>query len=111
MAHTQLDGAALTDWTAFHALSKAAFGFPDFYGNNLDAWIDCLSYLRDDDAMSSFRLQPDEVLTIDHCTPNYCASRRRKFWRNWNFASPPSTNATPTTAKNRRWNWFYIKQL
>lgn len=64
MARVELDGAALTDWGAFHAASKAAFGFPDFYGNNMDAWIDCLSYLRDDDAMSSFRLQPDEVLEI-----------------------------------------------
>jgi hypothetical protein len=31
----------------------------------MDAWIDCLSYLRDDDAMSSVRLGPDEVLTIE----------------------------------------------
>jgi hypothetical protein len=65
MARVELDGAALTDWDAFHAASKAAFGFPDFYGNNMDAWIDCLSYLRDDDAMSCFRLQPDEVLKIE----------------------------------------------
>lgn len=65
MAKVQLDGAALTDWDAFHAVSKAAFGFPDFYGNNMNAWVDCLSYLRDDDAMSSFRLQPDEMLSIE----------------------------------------------
>ncbi|MGB7481571.1 MAG: barstar family protein [Burkholderiaceae bacterium] len=65
MARVQLDGAALTDWPAFHAASKAAFGFPDFYGANLDAWVDCLSYLRDDDAMASIRLRPGEVLEIE----------------------------------------------
>ncbi len=65
MARVQLDGAMLSDWDAFHAVSKKAFGFPDFYGCNMDAWIDCLSYLRDDDAMSSVRLQPQEVLTIE----------------------------------------------
>jgi len=65
MARVQLDGAALTDWDAFHTVSKKAFGFPDFYGRNMDAWVDCLSYLRDDDAMSSFRLQPNEVLEIE----------------------------------------------
>lgn len=65
MARVQLDGAALTDWDAFHTASKTAFGFPDFYGRNMDAWVDRLSYLRDDDAMSSFRLQPHELLQIE----------------------------------------------
>ncbi|MBC7413474.1 MAG: barstar family protein [Herminiimonas sp.] len=65
MATVTLDGAAITGWTAFHALSKAAFGFPDFYGNTMDAWIDCLSYLRDDDGMAAIRLKPDELLQID----------------------------------------------
>jgi len=65
MARVQFDGATLTDWPAFHAASKTAFGFPDFYGANLDAWVDCLSYLRDDDAMAAVRLRPDEVLDIE----------------------------------------------
>ena len=65
MATVTLDGAAMTDWNAFHAQSKVAFGFPDFYGHSMDAWIDCLSYLRDDDGMSAIRLKPDEVLQID----------------------------------------------
>lgn len=42
-----------------------AFGFPDFYGGNMDAWIDCLSGLRDDDGMSSFVLGRDDVLQIE----------------------------------------------
>ncbi|MBI1891669.1 MAG: barstar family protein [Burkholderiales bacterium] len=65
MAHATLDGSAITDWASFHAVSKQVFGFPDFYGNNMDAWVDCLSYLRDDEGMSKFRLMPDEVLEID----------------------------------------------
>ncbi|MEO7031206.1 MAG: barstar family protein [Herbaspirillum sp.] len=64
MARAELNGAAIIDWPSFHAASKATFGFPDFYGNNISAWIDCLSYLRDDDAMSCFRLAPNELLTI-----------------------------------------------
>lgn len=65
MAHVRLDGAAITDWPAFHAASREAFGFPDFYGNNLDAWVDCMSYLRDDDGMTRFKLAADEVLEIE----------------------------------------------
>jgi hypothetical protein len=64
MASTELDGALMLDWEGFHAESRRAFGFPDFYGNTIDAWVDCLSYLRDADGMSKFRLGPDEVLRI-----------------------------------------------
>ncbi|RJG03798.1 barstar family protein [Noviherbaspirillum sedimenti] len=65
MAHVLLDGATITDWPAFHAQCREAFGFPDFYGNNLDAWVDCLSYLRDDDGMTRFHLAEEEVLEIE----------------------------------------------
>ena len=65
MARVTLDGAAMTDWAAFHDASQAVFGFPEFYGRSMDAWIDCLSYLRDDDGMSAIRLEPGEILEID----------------------------------------------
>ncbi len=65
MAIVCLNGASITDWSSFHSACRAAFGFPDFYGNNMDAWVDCLSYLRDDEGMSKFRLDSDEVLQIE----------------------------------------------
>ena len=65
MTSVTIDGAAITDWQTFHAQSKVVFGFPGFYGDSMDAWIDCLSYLRDDDGMSTIRLGPDDVLQID----------------------------------------------
>ena len=64
MATAELNGAAITDFPSFHAACKAAMGFPDTYGNTMDAWVDCLSYLRDEDGMSKFRLKPNEVLEI-----------------------------------------------
>lgn len=64
MASAELNGAAITGMDSFHAESRRAFGFPDFYGNTMDAWVDCLSYLRDEDGMSKFRLKPNEVLEI-----------------------------------------------
>jgi hypothetical protein len=60
-----LDGRIISDWSTFHEKCQAAFGFPDFYGRNMDAWIDCLSDLRDDDGMSSFVLGADELLQIE----------------------------------------------
>ncbi|MYM29724.1 Barstar (barnase inhibitor) [Duganella sacchari] len=64
MATAELNGAAIKDFDSFHAACKTAMGFPDTYGNTMDAWVDCLSYLRDDDSMSKFRLKPNEVLEI-----------------------------------------------
>ncbi|MGC8001097.1 barstar family protein, partial [Salmonella enterica] len=43
MATVQLAGDRITDWDSFHTESAAAFGFPDFYGRSMDAWVDCLS--------------------------------------------------------------------
>ena len=49
----------------FHAVCQRVFGFPDFYGHNMDAWIDCLSCLDDPAAeMSSFTLAPGELLVV-----------------------------------------------
>lgn len=59
-----LNGKEITDEASFHAQCVLAFGFPEFYGNNIDAWVDCLSYLRDDENMTKFRLKPNEVLDI-----------------------------------------------
>ena len=64
MATAELHGAAIDSPAAFHAASKAAFGFPDSYSNTIDGWVDCLSYLRDADGMSKFHLKPAEVLEI-----------------------------------------------
>ena len=77
MITMRLDGTLIDGWPAFHRESRRTFGFPDFYGNNMDAWIDCLSTLRDpDDAgMTGFRLQPDETARIE--VVNSAALRRR----------------------------------
>ena len=64
MASAELNGGAIQDWDSFHAESRRAFGFPEFYANTMDAWVDCLSYLRDEDGMTQFLLKPDETLDI-----------------------------------------------
>ena len=64
MATVVLDGAALRDEASFHAASRAAFGFDDHVAATMDSWIDALSYLRDEENMTKFRLKPNEVLEI-----------------------------------------------
>ena len=64
MASAELNGASIIDWESFHGQCRQAFGFPEYYANTIDAWVDCLSYLRDEDGMTKFRLKPNEVLEI-----------------------------------------------
>jgi hypothetical protein len=52
-----IDTARITDWKTFHAVFAEICGFPDFYGHNLNAWIDCMSSLDD----------PGAGMTSVHC--------------------------------------------
>jgi hypothetical protein len=65
MARAELHGARIIDWPSFHSECATAFGFPDFYGRNMNAWIDCLTYVREGDGMSRYVLGPDEPLVIE----------------------------------------------
>ncbi|MCD2514821.1 barstar family protein [Massilia sp. G4R7] len=64
MASVQLNGAAIVDEAAFHAESRRVFGFPESYADSIDAWVDCMSYLRDEENMTTFQLKANEVLEI-----------------------------------------------
>ncbi len=43
MAYASILMSNISSWKEFHEASHVAFGFPDFYGRNNNAWIDCLS--------------------------------------------------------------------
>lgn len=42
-----VDCDTITDWESYFDAFAAAFGFPEFFGRNMDAWIDCMSTLDD----------------------------------------------------------------
>ncbi len=48
----------------FHDVFHEAFGFSAFYGRNMDAWIDCMTSLDEEDGMRSVTIKPGEVLTL-----------------------------------------------
>lgn len=37
----------IKDWDSFHDLFQKELGFPDYYGRNMNAWIDCMDDLVD----------------------------------------------------------------
>ena len=65
MAVFKIDAREITDWDSFHNVFARAFGLPDFYGRNMNAWIDCMTYLDEpEDTMTTVHVQPGEILTI-----------------------------------------------
>ena len=61
----QVDADLIIDRQTFHSVFAEKFGFPSFYGRNMDAWVDCLSYLDDPSAeMSSIHVQSGQTLLL-----------------------------------------------
>lgn len=60
-----IDFGDIKDWEAFHSVFFEVMGFPEFYGRNMDAWIECMSYVDDTDAgMSTVTVEPEESLEM-----------------------------------------------
>ena len=60
-----IDCSKIRDWNSFHNEFPETFGFPGFYGRNMNAWIDCMTSLdRRGDGMTSVHAAMDDVLTL-----------------------------------------------
>jgi hypothetical protein len=61
----EIDCNKFKDFESFHSYCKEIFEFPDFYGMNMNAFIDCLSYIDEDEEMSSVKLVKNEMLILN----------------------------------------------
>jgi RNAse (barnase) inhibitor barstar len=60
-----VDCGKIRDWESFHDEFAAAFGFPNFYGRVMDAWIDCMTSLdKPEDEMTTVHAERDHALTL-----------------------------------------------
>lgn len=65
MTLVEIDCGRIHDWGAFHDVFAETFGFPSFYGRNMDAWIDCMTYLDDPGAgMTAVSVEPGTILIL-----------------------------------------------
>ena len=65
MVSITLPTREITDRETFHTVSERVFGFPKWYGRNMDAWLDCMSCVGDADAgRTCISLAPGELLLI-----------------------------------------------
>lgn len=60
-----LNFSQVNDLESMHLLLKEKFGFPDFYGKNVNALIDCWTSLRyPEHEMTKVSLSPEEILEL-----------------------------------------------
>lgn len=55
----------IKDWDSFHSVFQATVGFPDFYGRNMNAWIDCMTYIDDPgNGMTTIAVEEGELVAL-----------------------------------------------
>ena len=77
----KIDTRQITDWDSFDNVFTEAFGFPEWYGRNMNAWIDCMSSLDyPDDGLSEIKCQVGDVvvLQLEH-TDTFAAREPEMF--------------------------------
>ena len=65
VSSVRIDCSKIIDWDLVHSVFAAAFGFPVFYGQNMNAWIDCLTSLDiPEHGMTKLHCAPGTVMTL-----------------------------------------------
>lgn len=60
-----VDLSEIVDAHSFHSVFNRVMGFPDFYGDNMDAWIDCMTSLDcPEDGISQIHAAAGGVLVL-----------------------------------------------
>ena len=83
----------IIDWDSFHDEFNRVFEFPDFYGRNMNAWIDCMTSIdAPDDGMTNINCESGKVITIElenvkafkeRCPEQYMAILECAAFVNW----------------------------
>ncbi len=61
----EIDASEILDWPSFHSVFAKAFGFPAFYGRNMNAWIDCMTDLDEPGTgMSAVHAPPNGIVLV-----------------------------------------------
>jgi hypothetical protein len=77
-----IPAAGITDRDSFHQVFAAAMGFPDFYGRNMNAWIDCMTYADDPaSGMTDPSVAPGAILALRIDDAAEFARRCPELWR------------------------------
>ena len=80
----KLDTRRITDWETFHNRFAEVFDFPDYYGRNMNAWIDCMTDLDVGRTDGIVILELEHVDDFSHrCSEQYEAIINGTAFVNW----------------------------
>ena len=63
-----IDGSEIKDWSSFHKVFRDEMDFFEGYGNNMNAWFDCMSDIFTNGefkSLSKFNLNASDFFTIN----------------------------------------------
>ena len=61
-----IDCASIVDFDSLHDAFDAVLGFPEFYGRNMNAWIDCMTSIDEpDDGMTTHHVAKGVLLRVE----------------------------------------------
>ena len=61
----RINATKILNWKAFHSYFQREFGFPEFYGRNMNAWIDCMGDLdKPENGMTGISIRKGEFLVL-----------------------------------------------
>lgn len=61
----RIDADKIHNADSFHAVFDQAFGFPGYYGENMNAWIDCMFCLDDPDSgLTTAKVEKGQVMVL-----------------------------------------------
>tara|TARA_R110000782_G_scaffold13976_15_gene41005 strand:- start:18 stop:359 length:342 start_codon:yes stop_codon:yes gene_type:complete len=65
LEQVEIDADRITNEASFHDIFNKAFGFPDFYGRNMNAWVDCMTSLDvPEDGLTKIHAPVDQPLKL-----------------------------------------------
>ena len=77
----RLDLQEIEDWESFHDLFAEVMGFPEFYGRNMSAWIDCMTSLDEPgDGLTSVHAPKDGFLVLHMDNAGTLAERHPELY-------------------------------
>ncbi|WP_223789571.1 barstar family protein [Marinicella meishanensis] len=77
MKTINIDGSKITNWESFHDTFFEKLNFPTYYGRNMDAWIDCVTEIVENNELLLFNItgikglkqnNPDIYEAINECS-------------------------------------------
>ncbi|WP_371169253.1 barstar family protein [Aliiroseovarius sp. 2305UL8-7] len=84
----RIDVGNVSSWKDFHDLFVRELGFPEFYGQNMNAWIDCMTSLdAPGDGLTTTHIEPGKVMTLYVQNAAKLKSAQPQIWEALNECS------------------------